>query len=130
PAVYAKLLADNMQKYDSRAWLVNTGWAGGKYGVGSRLSIKHTRAIVDGIHSGELAGAECVTDPIFGLHVPKHCQGVPSEVLLPSNAWSDKADYEKTARGLAKLFHENFAKYEDLDSDIIQVIKNAGPPRL
>ena len=129
PSKYAEILAANMKKYGSRAWLVNTGWCGGKYGVGRRLSIKHTRAIIDGIHSGELAEAECVTDPIFGLQIPKACSGVPSEVLVPANAWSDKSDYAATAQKLAGLFHQNFAKYEDLDNEIIHVIKNAGPPK-
>ncbi len=126
PTKYAELLAENIRKHGSRAWLVNTGWCGGKYGVGKRLSIRHTRAIIDAIHSGELAKAPTVVDPIFGLRVPTVCLNVPPAVLIPENAWDDKEDYEKTARKLASLFHENFAKYADHASD---AIKNAGPPR-
>ena len=126
PTKYAELLAENMRKHGSRAWLVNTGWCGGKYGVGKRLSIRHTRAIIDGIHSGELADAPTVTDPIFGLRVPTACLNVPPAVLIPENAWEDKEDYEKTARKLADLFHQNFAKFEDHASD---AIKNAGSPK-
>ena len=127
PTKYAELLAENIKKYGSRAWLVNTGWCGGKYGVGKRLSIRHTRAIIDAIHSGELAKAPTVVDPIFGLRVPTVCLNVPPAVLIPENAWDDKEEYEKTARKLAGLFHENFAKYADQASD---AIKNAGPPRI
>ena len=126
PTKYAELLAENIKKYGSRAWLVNTGWCGGKYGVGKRLSIRHTRAIIDAIHSGELAKAPTVVDPIFGLRVPTVCLNVPPAVLIPENAWDDKEEYEKTARKLAGLFHENFAKYADQASD---AIKSAGPPR-
>ena len=126
PTKYAELLAEKIKKYGSHAWLVNTGWCGGKYGVGKRLSIRHTRAIIDAIHSGELAKAPTVVDPIFGLRVPTVCLNVPPAVLIPENAWDDKEEYEKTARKLAALFHENFAKYADQASD---AIKNAGPPR-
>ncbi|MDO5553764.1 MAG: phosphoenolpyruvate carboxykinase (ATP) [Planctomycetia bacterium] len=126
PAKYAQLLAENMKKYGSKAWLVNTGWCGGSYGVGKRLSIKHTRAIIDGIHSGELAETPCQQDPIFGLNVPVHCTGVPDDVLQPSNIWADKAEYEKTALKLAGLFRKNFAKFADVAPDSI---RDAGPVR-
>lgn len=120
PAKYAELLAANMKKYGSKAWLVNTGWCGGSYGVGKRLSIKHTRAIIDGIHSGALAQVECRKDPIFGLDVPVSCPGVPSEVLRPENVWADKEAYQKTALKLAGLFRKNFQKFEDLSSEEIR----------
>ncbi|MDO4586867.1 MAG: phosphoenolpyruvate carboxykinase (ATP) [Planctomycetia bacterium] len=124
PAKYAELLAANMKKYHSKAWLVNTGWCGGSYGVGKRLSIKHTRAIIDGIHSGELANVPCIKDPIFGLNVPTHCSNVPDNVLFPENSWADKNAYRQTALKLAELFRNNFVKFADLASDDIL---NAGP---
>jgi phosphoenolpyruvate carboxykinase (ATP) len=124
PAKYAELLAANMKKYGSKAWLVNTGWSGGKYGVGKRLSIKHTRAIIDGIHSGELARQQKEIDPIFGLAIPSSCTGVPREILNPRNLWQDKTEYDRLAMHLAGLFRKNFAKYEtDSSTNII----NAGP---
>lgn len=112
PSKYGGLLAENMKKYGSKAWLVNTGWSGGKYGVGKRLSIKHTRAIIDGIHSGELTKSAKAVDPIFGLSIPLLCPGVPAEILNPRNLWSDKDEYDKTAKHLAELFKKNFAKFE------------------
>ncbi|MDR2116414.1 MAG: phosphoenolpyruvate carboxykinase (ATP) [Planctomycetaceae bacterium] len=124
PAKYAELLAVNMKKYGSKAWLVNTGWSGGKYGVGKRLSIKHTRAIIDGIHSGELARQKKETDPIFGFAIPTSCTNVPSEILNPRNIWKNKAEYDQLAMYLAGLFRKNFKKYE---TDSSPNILNAGP---
>ncbi len=124
PAKYAELLARDIEKYNVRAWLVNTGWSGGQYGVGKRMSIKHTRAIIDGIHDGELINAPMITDPIFGLKIPTHCEGVPKEVLNPQECWKDKAEYERLALRLAGLFKLNFGRYEDVASD---AVKNAGP---
>lgn len=125
PTKYAQLLAEKIEKHDSRAWLVNTGWSGGPYGVGQRLSIRHTRAIIDAIHSGELADCPTAQDPIFGLHVPTKCSGVPDEVLIPKNTWDDKAAYDTTAAKLAVRFQENFAQYAGDASDRI---RKAGPP--
>ncbi|MCA9519556.1 MAG: phosphoenolpyruvate carboxykinase (ATP) [Myxococcales bacterium] len=124
PTKYAELLAEKMRKHKANAWLVNTGWSGGPYGIGERMSLTYTRAIIDAIHAGTLLDAPTVTDPVFGLAVPTACPGVPSEVLIPKNTWADQAAYEKTARKLAALFRENFAKYEDVASD---EIKAAGP---
>lgn len=124
PTKYAELLAANMEKYGSKVWLVNTGWSGGAYGVGSRMSIKFTRAIVDAIHNGSLNDVEYETDAIFGLAVPKTCPGVPSEVLLPENVWADKEAYKKTAQTLAAAFHKNFEKYADKATEDV---RNAGP---
>ncbi|MDR3197411.1 MAG: phosphoenolpyruvate carboxykinase (ATP) [Planctomycetaceae bacterium] len=112
PSKYGELLAANMKKYGAKAWLVNTGWSGGKYGVGKRLSIKYTRAIIDGIHSGELTKSAKTVDPIFGLSIPLSCPGVPAEILNPRNLWLDKTEYDKTAKHLAELFKKNFAKFE------------------
>lgn len=113
PTKYAELLAEKMKAQGVDIWLVNTGWSGGPYGVGKRMSIAHTRAIIDGINSGALAEAETTEDPIFGFHIPTSCPGVPAEVLIPKNTWEDKAAYEATAKKLAKDYHENFKKYAD-----------------
>jgi phosphoenolpyruvate carboxykinase (ATP) len=111
PSKYAELLAAKMQQHKANAWLVNTGWSGGAYGVGARMKLKLTRAIIDAIHSGQLAKSPMETDPIFGFAVPTQCLGVPAEILIPRNTWADKASYETTARKLASLFRDNFAKY-------------------
>ena len=124
PTKYAEILAANMKKYGSKAWLVNTGWSGGQHGVGKRLSIKHTRAIIDGIHSGELAQSKKEVDPVFGLSMPTACAGVPQEILNPKNVWKDKKEYDRLALYLAGLFKLNFAKYE---KDSSEAILNAGP---
>lgn len=124
PAKYAELLAEKISKHDAQVWLVNTGWTGGPYGIGKRLSLAHTRAIIDAIHSGELAQVETTTDPIFGVAIPKSCPNVPDEVLQPKQTWRDAAKYEETAKKLAYLFKSNFVAYEDGASD--EVCK-AGP---
>ncbi|MDR0520636.1 MAG: phosphoenolpyruvate carboxykinase (ATP) [Planctomycetaceae bacterium] len=124
PTKYAELLAANMKKYGSKVWLINTGWSGGRHGVGKRLSIKYTRAIIDGIHSGELAKTEKITDPIFGLSIPVSCPGVPAEVLNPRQLWSDAKEYDAAAKHLANLFKNNFEKFADGASKAIQ---KAGP---
>jgi phosphoenolpyruvate carboxykinase (ATP) len=113
PAKYAELLAAKMQQHKVNAWLVNTGWSGGAYGVGSRMKLKLTRAIINAIHNGELARMDTVQDPVFGFAVPTECPGVPSEILVPRNTWSDKASYDATAAKLARLFRDNFEKYAD-----------------
>ncbi len=113
PTKYAELLAEKMLTHGSHAWLVNTGWAGGGYGVGKRMSIKHTRAVIDAIHSGELGSAPMVTDPVFGFHIPTACTGVPAEVLQPRECWADKAAYDETVKKLAQAFKKNFAIYAD-----------------
>ena len=124
PTKYAEILAANMKKYGSKAWLVNTGWSGGKYGVGKRLSIKYTRAIIDGIHSGELAKSKKEVDPIFGLAIPTECTNVPKEILNPKNVWQDKQEYDRLAMYLAGLFKLNFSKFEINSSS---AILKAGP---
>jgi phosphoenolpyruvate carboxykinase (ATP) len=112
PTKYAELLADKLKKHGAQTWLVNTGWSGGGYGTGSRIKLKYTRAIIDAIHSGALDKVATSEDPIFGLAVPTSCPEVPSELLMPRNTWSDKALYDEKAKKLAKLFAENFKKYE------------------
>jgi phosphoenolpyruvate carboxykinase (ATP) len=113
PAKYAELLAAKMQKHNVNAWLVNTGWSGGAYGVGARMKLKLTRAIISAIHNGELACAATVKDPLFGFEVPTSCPDVPPEILVPRNTWSDKASFDATAQKLAGLFRDNFEKYAD-----------------
>ncbi|MBM4361028.1 MAG: phosphoenolpyruvate carboxykinase (ATP), partial [Deltaproteobacteria bacterium] len=113
PTKYAELLAEKMTKHKANAWLVNTGWSGGGYGVGSRMKLKYTRAIIDAIHNGELAGAATTEDPIFGLQIPSAVTGVPSEILVARNTWADKAAYDSAALRLANLFKTNFKKYEE-----------------
>jgi phosphoenolpyruvate carboxykinase (ATP) len=124
PGKYAELLAARMKQHQSRVWLVNTGWSGGAYGVGKRISLKHTRAIIDAIHSGVLPKAKTQRDPAFGFEVVVECPNVPSEILVPRNAWEDKAAYDATARKLAGLFKDNFGTYE---AGASAEIKAAGP---
>jgi phosphoenolpyruvate carboxykinase (ATP) len=111
PSKYAELLAEKMKKHHARVWLVNTGWGGGGPGVGKRISLKNTRAIIDAIHDGSLATAKTVKDPVFGFDVVAECPNVPSEILIPRNAWADKAAYDATAKKLAGLFNKNFETY-------------------
>jgi len=113
PMKYAGLLAEKIQKHKANVWLVNTGWSGGAYGVGRRMKLAVTRAIVDAIHSGALRDARIIADPIFGMGVVAECPNVPSEVLVPRDSWSDKIAYEATAKKLAGLFVDNFQKYRD-----------------
>jgi phosphoenolpyruvate carboxykinase (ATP) len=111
PMKYAAMLADKMEEHGSSAWFVNTGWTGGGYGKGHRMSLKHTRAIVDAIHSGELDRADYTRTPIFGLEIPSHISGVPDEVLNPRETWEDKKAYDSTLAHLAELFIENMAQF-------------------
>ncbi len=124
PTRYAEQLAEKMQQHQSNAWLVNTGWSGGGFGTGSRISLQHTRAIIDAIHSGQLDQTTFSPDPIFGMAIPANCPGVPTEILNPHNTWSDPAAFEVAARNLAEKFQKNFATYADQASD---EVKNAGP---
>jgi phosphoenolpyruvate carboxykinase (ATP) len=112
PRKYAELLAAKMQKHGARLWLINTGWSGGPYGVGTRISLRTTRAIIDAIHDGSLAGAQTTRDPMFGLDVVTECPGVPGEMLLPRNTWKDPDAYDAAANRLVGLFRDNFKQYE------------------
>ena len=112
PKKYAELLAEKLRKHKTRVWLVNTGWSGGAYGVGSRIKLAHTRAIIDAIHNGTLSTVRTVPDPVFGFNVVSECLGVPGEILLPRKAWADKAAYDSNAKKLFELFQNNFKKYE------------------
>jgi phosphoenolpyruvate carboxykinase (ATP) len=112
PKVYGEMLAKKMEAHDTHAWLVNTGWSGGGYGVGERMKLSWTRAIIDAIHDGSLAGAEVAVDPFFGLSVPTTCANVPVEILNPKNTWADAAAYDDAANKLARLFSDNEAKFD------------------
>ena len=111
PNKYAELLAAKMKQHNVRAWLVNTGWTGGGHGVGLRISLRHTRAIIDAIHTGAFASAKTVRDPVFGFDVVAEGPDVPAEILVPRGAWADQAAYDAAARRLAGLFRDNFGKY-------------------
>ena len=124
PAKYAALLAEKMQRHGARVWLVNTGWNGGAYGVGKRIELSYTRAIVDAIHRDALATAPRERDAVFGFDVITQCPNVPAEILQPRNAWSDSAAYDATAKKLASLFRANFTKYEEGASPEVRA---AGP---
>jgi phosphoenolpyruvate carboxykinase (ATP) len=122
PGVYADLLGKKMAQHNATCWLVNTGWSGGPYGVGQRMKISHTRAMIRAILSGRLAGVETKPDPIFGVNVPVSCPEVPPEVLQPRNTWADKNAYDAQARDLARRFNENFKKYESGVSEAVRAV--------
>jgi len=124
PSKYAELLGEKIAKHNVDVWMVNTGWTGGPYGEGERMSIKHTRAMVNAILDGELADVETEIHPVFQVAVPTSCPNVPAEVLNPRNTWDDQAAYDEKANMLADKFAENFEQYADGCSDNIC---NAGP---
>ena len=124
PSEYAKLLARKIEQHHARCWLINTGWTGGPYGVGQRISIKYTRALLNAALDGRLEEVEYAEDPFFGLQVPAACPDVPADILMPKNTWQDKSAYDAKARHLANLFTENFKKYIDFVS---QQVISAGP---
>ncbi len=111
PGVYAKLLAEKIRRHNASVWLVNTGWSGGAYGTGSRMPLRFTRAVVDGIHSGNLRTAPTAHDPIMNLDVVTTCEGVPAEMLQPRLSWRDVAAFEDTSKKLAARFRKNFEQY-------------------
>jgi phosphoenolpyruvate carboxykinase (ATP) len=112
PNKYAELLAAKIKQHRARVWLINTGWSGGGHGVGKRIKLAHTRAILDAIHGGALAAAKTNRDPVFGFDVVRTCSGVPPEILCPRDTWTDKAAYDSAAQKLARLFLDNFKQYE------------------
>jgi len=117
PTDYAKLLGQKIKEHNVNVYLVNTGWTGGAYGVGHRMTIKNTRACINGILNGNINDSEFETIPFFNLSVPKTLDGVDTEVLNPRNTWSDKAAYDESAKKLASMYVENFKKYLTDDSD-------------
>ncbi|HZG14527.1 MAG TPA: phosphoenolpyruvate carboxykinase (ATP) [Candidatus Bathyarchaeia archaeon] len=110
PVVYAEMLGKKIVEQNARVYLVNTGWTGGPVGVGKRMNLSYTRAMVTAALNGELEEAEFVIDPVFGVQVPTSCPGVLADVLQPRNTWADKEAYDQQAKELATRFHENFAK--------------------
>jgi len=116
PTVYAQILGDKMETHGVNAFLVNTGWVGGGYGVGKRMSIKGTRACINAILDGSINDSEFETVPFFQLHIPKTLKGVETSLLSPRNAWEDKESYDATAEKLAGLFIKNFKKYTDTNN--------------
>ncbi|MBK7190447.1 MAG: phosphoenolpyruvate carboxykinase (ATP) [bacterium] len=120
PTVYAELLGKKLAEHKSACWLINTGWTGGPYGTGHRISIKHTRAMIRAAFSGALDKAGYDPDPVFGVMVPRSCPDVPNEVLRPRDTWPDKAAYDAQAKQVAKLFGENFTAYSAFASDSVK----------
>jgi phosphoenolpyruvate carboxykinase (ATP) len=124
PGVYSQLLAEKIESNNARVWLVNTGWTGGPYGVGSRMKLAHTRAMINAALSGALDDVETYQDPIFGLNVPTQVEGVPDEVLYPRQTWDDGEAYDVQAAKLAGMFVENFEQFAD---GVSKEILAAGP---
>jgi len=124
PAVYGNLLRDYINKHEVDCWLVNSGWTGGIYGVGRRMPIKVTRALVTGALDGSLKNASYRTDPYFGFAVPTSVPGIDPNLLYPAKTWADKQAFDDTARKLVRMFQENFVKYE---KDVDAAIKAAAP---
>ena len=124
PSAYAELLKRKILRYGVNCWLVNTGWIGGPYGIGKRISIGYTRGLLNAVLSGRLLGVEFATDPVFGYQVPRSCDGVPPSVLKPAESWPNKDQYMERYRQLAYRFVENFKKFE---SETPGEITAAGP---
>jgi phosphoenolpyruvate carboxykinase (ATP) len=126
PSFYADLLKRKILKYGVHCWLVNTGWIGGPYGVGKRISIKYTRALLNAALSGKLLDVPYSADPVFGFTVPQNCEGVPPEILNPAGSWTNKEVYMQRYRELAGRFIENFKKFEE---GCPPEVRAAGPKR-
>ena len=124
PTVYAKLLGERIARHGSSVWLVNTGWTGGPFGVGSRMPIAHTRAMVRAVLSGALDGATYRQDPVFRVDVPTECPGVPPDVLVPRQTWNRPTDYDAQVARLAAMFADNFKTFE---ADAGPDVAGAGP---
>ena len=124
PSVYAEMLGRNLQEHGARVWLVNTGWTGGGYGVGSRMKLAYTRAMVTAALSGALDNVPTEADPVFGLAVPTSVPDVPSQVLHPRETWADGAAYDRAATELAGMFAENFQQFEE---QVPETVRAAGP---
>ncbi len=126
PVEYAKLLGERIAQHQVDVWLVNTGWSGGPYGVGKRMNIDFTRAMIHAALEGSLRDVATRRDETFNLEVPTSCPGIPSEVLDPRRTWSNPADYDAQAAKLAEMFRQNFARFSDqVPADVV-----AGGPQL
>jgi phosphoenolpyruvate carboxykinase (ATP) len=124
PETYSKMLGERISKHGSRVWLVNTGWTGGPYGIGERMKLSYTRAILRAALDGTLDECQTETDPIFGVEVPLRCPDVPAAVLRPRDTWPDPAAHEEQARRLASMFKKNFEQYAD---GVAEEVRRAGP---
>lgn len=122
-SVYARMLGEHIASHKSSVYLINTGWSGGSYGIGSRIKIKYSRAMVSAALTGAINDAPYVHNNLFNLDVPTAVKGVPSEILDPRNTWKDKETYDATAKNLAQMFVDNFAKFTDVSANIAR----AGP---
>ena len=121
---YAELLGEKLKRHQTNVFLINTGWSGGPYGVGTRMKLAYTRAMVTAAIEGQLAEVSYQLDPIFNVYVPESCPGVPTEILMPRNTWNDKAAYERKAQELARLFVKNFSSFAP---NVAKEIIAAGP---
>ncbi|WP_448520413.1 phosphoenolpyruvate carboxykinase (ATP) [Rhodoflexus sp.] len=126
PTQYAELLGKKLEENETTVWLVNTGWTGGPYGVGSRMKLSYTRAMITAAMDGSLSGIAMTPDPVFGVEVPVSCPNVPDELLIPRNTWADKAAYDEKAQQLAAMFVHNFEKFSQLANEEIL----AGAPKV
>ena len=124
PTKYAEMLGEKMKEFSVDVWLINTGWSGGEYGVGNRISLKYTRAMITAALNNQLNNVEYITHKVFGLNMPTSCPNVPSEILSPKNTWTDKSAYDEKANKLARAFNENFLQFSDHAND---EILNAAP---
>jgi phosphoenolpyruvate carboxykinase (ATP) len=124
PAKYAEMLGKKMDENKVNVWLLNTGWSGGEYGVGERIKLRYTRAMITAALKGELDNVSYKEHEVFGLNMPLSCPDVPDSMLDPKSTWNDKAAYDAKAQGLAEKFIANFKKFEELSSD---EIKASGP---
>lgn len=124
PTEYANLLSDCLETHGATAWLVNTGWTGGSFGIGNRIPLESTRAIITAILDGGLESVDWESDPVFGLSIPARCPGVPDALLSPAVNWSDRAAYETVARELAAMFARNFERFA---AEVPERVKDAGP---
>jgi phosphoenolpyruvate carboxykinase (ATP) len=122
---YANVLRDKIDQFGPKVWMINTGWSGGPFGVGARIKIPHTRAMLNAALNGDLDDAEYVMDPVFGLEVPAAIEGVPTEILTPRSTWEDTAAFDAQAAKLAGMFRDNFTKYADTVSPEVVA---SGPP--
>jgi len=123
PTQYAELLGEKLKKHHVNVWLVNTGWSGGSYGIGSRIKLSYTRALITAALNGELDHVAYDSMPVFGLQMPKTCPGVPTEILNPKNTWSDKNEYDTKTNALAAAFVKNFSQYAEFASP--EILKSA-----
>jgi phosphoenolpyruvate carboxykinase (ATP) len=125
PLMYAQMLGEKINKHNVNVWLINTGIIGGKFGIGSRMSLPITRKLIDAALNGELNSVEFQVEPYFGFNIPKHCKDVPSEILYPKDNWASQEEYDETAKDLIAKFRENFSKY-DFSNEHQEILKG-GP---